>query len=521
MNSLFDRLKTLGKKTSNSRGAQIPKSTSKEVIGSYETKNASPLPMLKQIADDMDAKDSGDKPTNSTKATKSEDISRGNLIRERSIARLGSDKEGVASAQVSPPTRTKSLQNITKSKSASGFNLVVQEPTDEDDKAESPHIKKYTPAGRGVGADGALTPSTSSAAILQMEALQVLNTTGYLSFPKKSGFPDDYEFLSYEAHPTLLNDNPLMNASSYDNIKIAKSRSEVKLSQEKHSSKSLAESSKTGKSKSKIDMPIQVPPLPDDHIALIKANKSLALKSTMYTPVVHNNIQQAIEYHQELKLKEAFRIYLKVAQEKVPIALFLVALCLRHGWGCKADPQLALSCFEHAADMAAGSLRQIRGFSGSPEDAKNLAELPPDVRLKAEIAKQEMSMSLYELGNSYRLGWGTNVQKSVAVYYYKLAADLGDLDALMDLAYCHTHGEGTEKDKFLGASYYRIAALQGRIEFGSAWIYKYKYTQFFRNNFPTEAAAEAAQFKAEDREVLLEPPVKKDRKFKLFPFVQR
>ena len=71
-----------------------------------------------------------------------------------------------------------------------------------------------------------------------------------------------------------------------------------------------------------------------------------------------------------------------------------------------------------------------------------------------------------------------------------MAADLGDSDAQMDLAFCYCSGSGVKKNKKMAASYYRIAALQGKTEFGLSWIYKEKYDEFFSKTFPAYAQLE-------------------------------
>lgn len=64
-----------------------------------------------------------------------------------------------------------------------------------------------------------------------------------------------------------------------------------------------------------------------------------------------------------------------------------------------------------------------------------------------------------------------------AVSYFKLAADLGDVDAQQDVAFCLSNGKGCEKDKKLAAHYYRLAIAQGASDFGLSWVYKDKYLE--------------------------------------------
>ena len=56
-----------------------------------------------------------------------------------------------------------------------------------------------------------------------------------------------------------------------------------------------------------------------------------------------------------------------------------------------------------------------------------------------------------------------------------MAAELGDPDAQMDLAFCLTNAKGCKKDKRQAAKWYRAAIKQGQSDVGLAWIYKDKY----------------------------------------------
>lgn len=64
---------------------------------------------------------------------------------------------------------------------------------------------------------------------------------------------------------------------------------------------------------------------------------------------------------------------------------------------------------------------------------------------------------------------------SQAVSYFKLAADLGDVDAQQDVAFAFANGKGCKKDLKEAARYYRLAIEQGAPAFGLSWVYKDKY----------------------------------------------
>lgn len=111
--------------------------------------------------------------------------------------------------------------------------------------------------------------------------------------------------------------------------------------------------------------------------------------------------------------------------------------------------------------------------------------------------QSELVLALHEIGVSYRFGWGVEKNKkmvsretdgishssqprlipslsfsSQAVSYFILSADLGDMDAQQDVAFCFANGKGVKKDLKKAAHYYRLAVKQGGEDWGLSWIYK-------------------------------------------------
>jgi hypothetical protein len=66
---------------------------------------------------------------------------------------------------------------------------------------------------------------------------------------------------------------------------------------------------------------------------------------------------------------------------------------------------------------------------------------------KGGAAKGELVLAMYELANSFRNGWGIKKDPAAAKQYYETAANLGDTDAMNEVAWCYTEGFGTKKDK--------------------------------------------------------------------------
>ena len=66
---------------------------------------------------------------------------------------------------------------------------------------------------------------------------------------------------------------------------------------------------------------------------------------------------------------------------------------------------------------------------------------------KGGAAKGELVLAMYELANSFRHGWGVEKDPVAARSYYETAANLGDTDAMNEVARCYEEGFGGKKDK--------------------------------------------------------------------------
>ncbi|KAI8061831.1 uncharacterized protein B0P05DRAFT_574544 [Gilbertella persicaria] len=187
-------------------------------------------------------------------------------------------------------------------------------------------------------------------------------------------------------------------------------------------------------------------------VATAKKHASL-LPETKAEQLVH----QGIKFHEAGRLEEATEMFKQASHLNLPIAMFLYGVSLRHGWGCKKSEHLAFQYLQKAAEHA---VEDLSHFSTA---------------MKASAAKSELIMAIYELGVSFRHGWGCKKNKETAVYYFKVAADLNDPDAQNDLGHCYYHGHGVKKDLCMAAKYYRLADKQGHGIMGNSWIWKSKY----------------------------------------------
>ncbi|KAF2096927.1 HCP-like protein [Rhizodiscina lignyota] len=168
------------------------------------------------------------------------------------------------------------------------------------------------------------------------------------------------------------------------------------------------------------------------------------------------DIQDAIRLHEEGNLERSTAIFGKLADPNGAnnaLSQVLYGLALRHGWGITPNPQLAITYLSYAASNSA--------------EVESLA-LAAGMK-KGGSAKGELVLAIFELGNCFRNGWGVKKDPVAAKQYYETAANLGDTDAMNEVAWCYLEGFGTKKDKFKAAQYLRLAEEKGSKTIGNQW----------------------------------------------------
>lgn len=115
-------------------------------------------------------------------------------------------------------------------------------------------------------------------------------------------------------------------------------------------------------------------------------------------------------------------------------SLLLTISVLRHGWGIPQNTSLAITYLSQAASNSADIESQALAAGMK----------------KGGAAKGELVLAIYELANSFRHGWGVQKDPLAARSYYETAANLGDTDAMNEVARCYEEGFGGKKDKVSG-----------------------------------------------------------------------
>lgn len=109
-------------------------------------------------------------------------------------------------------------------------------------------------------------------------------------------------------------------------------------------------------------------------------------------------LQEAIRLHEEGQYPEATAMFKQLADQGNVLSEVLYGLALRHGWGCNKDEKAAFTYLAHAASDSA---------------ALEAEALKAGLK-KGGAAKGELVLAIFELGNCYRYGWGTGIDKPAA-----------------------------------------------------------------------------------------------------------
>lgn len=192
-------------------------------------------------------------------------------------------------------------------------------------------------------------------------------------------------------------------------------------------------------------------------------------------------LQEAIELHDAGNLTKSTAMFEELADPASinhPLAQVLFGLACRHGWGVAVNEERAFRYIR----LAAGNSALVDQILSSSSSSGTASTIKPSAhnKCKSGFAKGELVLSIYELGNCFRYGWGTARDPVLAKQYYETAARLGDVDAMLECAWCYMTGFGIrKKDKYAAAQYYRMAERAGRVEVGNSWIWYVNFLFFF------------------------------------------
>ncbi|KAI8991298.1 hypothetical protein BDF20DRAFT_909099 [Mycotypha africana] len=240
---------------------------------------------------------------------------------------------------------------------------------------------------------------------------------------------------------------------------------------------------------------------PKDDNQPSNANDENKAKETDIESIEDDYIVLGMKYHEKGETEKATYCWRLASNSGSSLGMFFYGIALRHGWGCKKEPNLAVQYLQQAAEFAVYDLQvalnvPLMNESSPQRQQQQLqkAQLPILQPTRSTlsslsssssrstrrvtspaVAKSELILAIYELGVCFKHGWGVPKNLETAACYFQIAANLGDPDAQNDLGFCYYNGIGVKKDNYCAAKYFRLAERQGQGMMGNSWIWKDKY----------------------------------------------
>ena len=144
----------------------------------------------------------------------------------------------------------------------------------------------------------------------------------------------------------------------------------------------------------------------------------------------------------------AAKYFIQAAEDGVTEAVFMLAKLYRDGVGVRKDAEKAERYFRIAAEKNVAQAQYI--YAMILKEKQNYTEYFKWLCIAAmerKYGEGTMNEVLFELGECYRLGLGTEKDRAQAFLYYRMAADSGSKEAAEELAECYRKGLGVHVNK--------------------------------------------------------------------------
>ncbi|KAL9559313.1 hypothetical protein MBANPS3_000487 [Mucor bainieri] len=175
---------------------------------------------------------------------------------------------------------------------------------------------------------------------------------------------------------------------------------------------------------------------------------------------VHQNshLQLGIQFYEKGDMENATHYWRLATEENEVMAIFFYGLALRHGWGCRKSPAIALRYLQKTTNEF------------TPNELQTALS-----RLIDATKLESLACSVYELGEFFWHGWEVPKSVAMATWYFQLASNMGNPNAMNDLGFCFRYGHGVTKDDQQAAKLYRKAAKHGFSLENNSWIWDSQY----------------------------------------------
>lgn len=144
-------------------------------------------------------------------------------------------------------------------------------------------------------------------------------------------------------------------------------------------------------------------PRSPSHITLPPTTPTSAIMSP------EDHVQKGISLHESGSLQESTYHLRLAAKGGHPTGMLLFALACRHGWGMKANPKEGVMWLKKVTELASNEVADDEMSGGQA----NLFE--------KKGRRAQFALSIYELGVSHMNGWGTEMDKGLALRCFEIA----------------------------------------------------------------------------------------------------
>lgn len=131
----------------------------------------------------------------------------------------------------------------------------------------------------------------------------------------------------------------------------------------------------------------------------------------LITPTMsaEDHVQKGISLHESGSLQESTYHLRLAANGGHPTGMLLFALACRHGWGMKANPKEGVMWLKKVTELASNEVADDE-MSGARADL-----------FEKKGRRAQFALSIYELGVSHMNGWGTEMDKGLALRCFEIA----------------------------------------------------------------------------------------------------
>lgn len=220
--------------------------------------------------------------------------------------------------------------------------------------------------------------------------------------------------------------------------------------------------------------------------------------------------EKGVEYNEAQEYTEAFRLFMKAAEQGVPEAQYALGIYYESGTAVQLNYSEAAKWYRKAAErgnaeaqlMFAQCLMEGKGTPKNVREAIQWYEksakqgnvdaqrLLGGIYANGEVVNQDFESAVYWfrkaaeqenaeaqrlLGICYEEGYGVSQNYKTAVYWYKNAAEGGDDVAQFNLGACYYNGHGVSADLYKAFDLFKEAANQGNVDAMHALGVCYEY----------------------------------------------